>query len=79
MAIIGDIAEWKKLIGDIAKELKCLPSEFPDDNSHIVRKANELITEHQSYKEQLERAEKIVNAVGYNKLDNGEYQYRGSL
>jgi len=34
--------EWKKVVHDIALAMKCLPSEFPDDNDHIIRKAQEL-------------------------------------
>jgi hypothetical protein len=35
-------AGWKELFGEVALALKCLPSEFIDDNQHILDKAKSL-------------------------------------
>lgn len=34
---------WEKLFGEVALSLKCLPSCFVDDNSHVLRVAKEAM------------------------------------
>lgn len=49
---------WEKLFGEVALSLKCLPSCFVDDNSHVLRVAKEAM-------EQLAAAQKDADRLDW--------------
>ena len=37
--------EWRRVVWDLAKPLKCLPSSFPDGNKHVLNAARNIVAE----------------------------------